>query len=278
MSRREEPAAVADRNASPQADRFIATVTGGDTAAVAAALRADPALARSTTDDGATPLHVAVRHGHLDIVKALLDAGADIDAHTTTSGEPRTALHDSYEYGQPDITALLIARGADYDISVAAARGDFARVDELLDATPTIVNDDSTGLTPLGWAAYGQDPQMIPHLLARGAVLGDELCCACATGNTANIRAFLDAGADPDALSTNWRARPLHVTVAMPYSDDSTAAVQLLLDAGADRHLPAGDNTTTPLALALRRRDDCDPTTDRDRIDTYTKIIALLES
>lgn len=260
----------------PLDGQFLESVAAGE-AATAAALAADPGLARSSTIDGVTALHIAVRHGRSHIVELLLDAGAHIDARTATPGESRTALHDSYEFGQPEITELLLERGADYDINVAAARGDFARVDSILDTAPELVNDDSTGLPPLGWAGYGRDPAMVPHLVGRGAVLRDEICCACATGNTELIRAFLDNGAEPNAVSANWRARPLHVTVAMPYATNSTAAVKLLLDAGADPDLPAADGTTTPLDLVRRRLDECDPTTDRRRLAGFEEIRSLLE-
>jgi ankyrin repeat protein len=260
----------------PGNDQFLAGVAAGESAA-AEDLAANPGLVHASTADGGTALHIAARHGHRGMVEALLDAGAQIDARTSTSRESRTALHDSYEYGQPDITQLLIERGAHYDINVASARGDFARVDTILVDKPELVNDDSTGLSPLGWAGYGQDPAMVSHLVARGAVLRDEMCCACATGNTEIIAAFLDSGSSPNALSPKWRARPLHVAVAMPYSTNSTAAVNLLLDVGADRNLPAGDGITTPLDLARRLTKHCDSTAHRDRIASYAEIIALLE-
>lgn len=258
------------------ASTFLAAVTEGDERAVDEALGSDPSWCRLPDDDGVTPLHLAVRAGRVAIAERLLDAGADIDARTGPEHGRRTPLHDSYECGQPALTQLLLDRGADYDIAVAAALGDAERVDRLLDDRPELVDDDSTGLSPLGWAGYGQDPAMVGRLVERGATLTDELCCPSGTGNTAMIQAFLDAGADANALSTATQARPLHVAVAMPYSSDSTAAVQLLLEAGADPAATAADGTTTPLGLADRRRSACDPSTEADRIGVYDRMIAIL--
>lgn len=260
---------------------IVQAIVDGDLDLVATALAAEPGLARAVVGavdgDGATALHLAARRGHRDLVCALLDAGADIDARTTEPAGNRSALHDSYEHGQLAITDLLIERGADYDINVAAARGDVARVDAIIAVEPSLVDDDSTGLRPLGWAGYGQDPAMVGHLLERGATLGDELCCPCATGSTAIIRAFLNAGADPNLLSPSWRARPLHVTVAMPHSTDSTDALELLLAEGADPGLPAADERTTALDLANRLLAECDPATEPARHRGLVSMIAVLE-
>lgn len=258
-------------------DTFLGAVIKGDEDAIGAALRVEPELARLSTDDGTTPLHLATRHGWVGVAEMLLAAGADVDARTSGE-ERRTALHDSYEFGQDAVTRLLLERGAEYDINVAAARGDFERVRTILTESPELVNDDSTGLRPLGWAGYGQDPNMVTFLVIHGADLDDELCCPCATGNTAILQAFLDAGADPDVLSDGWQARPLHVAAAMPYSTDSTAVVRMLLAAGADPEALAADGTSTPLDLAKRKQAECDPLTDKARHVGYESVIALLEA
>ncbi len=259
-------------------DALRNAIERGDHVTVITAIDADPALARQRDQDGATPLHWAARAGQAELVGHLIDAGADLHATTHEGHGRRSALHDSFEHGHRAVTQLLVDRGADSDIAVAAARGDIGRVDQLLAADPDLVNDRSTDLSPLGWAGYGDAPAMIRHLVDRGAILGDELCCPCATGNTPMVNAFLDVGADPNLLSDGWRARPLHVAVAMPHSEDSTSTVERLLDAGADPAATAADGITTPLELARRRRDACNPTTDSTRIASYDRIITLLSS
>ena len=267
---------MTDEPASIKAEVFGRLIAEGEVAAVRDALAADPALASCHVTD-ATPLHVAARRGRTEIADILLDAGADIEATSDDPEGPRTALHDSYECGQEAVTELLLARGAHYDINVAAARGDVERVRALLADDPTLVNDSSTGLSPLGWAGYGQDPAMVPFLVDHGAVVGDEIGCPCGTGNVAIIQAFLDVGADPDAVLPSWRARPLHVAAAMPFTNRNTDAIELLIAAGARPDGVAADEVTTPLDVARRRLEACDATTEAHRIEGFRAVIDALE-
>lgn len=257
---------------------FRAAIEQGDQTALVAAIEADPTLVGQLDPQGATPLHLAARAGQFEAARCLIEAGADLEATTHNEHGRRTALHDSYEHGHLRVTDLLLERGAYYDIAIAAALGDTERVRQLLTIDPDLVDDTSTGLSPLGWAGYGQAPAMVHDLVTWGATLGDELCCPCATGNTSMIQAFLDVGANPNALSEGWGARPLHVAVAMPHATDSTSAVELLLTAGADPSATAADRATTPLELARRRQAECDPEIDATRIASYDRIIGLLAS
>jgi len=59
-------------------------------------------------------LHVAANHGHIAVVKFLLDAGADIN-RKSKSGE--TPLHLAVLRNHPDIVKCLLVRGADYTIT-----------------------------------------------------------------------------------------------------------------------------------------------------------------
>lgn len=59
---------------------------------------------------GATPLHYASAKGSRDIVKLLLDAGADA---SIADNQSRTALHLACQAGNKDIIRLLCDNGAD---------------------------------------------------------------------------------------------------------------------------------------------------------------------
>uniref|UniRef100_A0A3B5B4I1 Caskin-2 n=1 Tax=Stegastes partitus TaxID=144197 RepID=A0A3B5B4I1_9TELE len=59
-----------------------------------------------------TPLHLAARNGHKDIIRLLLTAGIDINK-TTKSG---TALHEASLYGKTEVVRLLLDAGVDVNI------------------------------------------------------------------------------------------------------------------------------------------------------------------
>ncbi|XP_062264196.1 caskin-2-like isoform X2 [Platichthys flesus] len=59
-----------------------------------------------------TPLHLAARNGHKDIIRLLLQAGIDINK-TTKSG---TALHEASLYGKTEVVRLLLDAGVDVNI------------------------------------------------------------------------------------------------------------------------------------------------------------------
>jgi cytochrome c len=67
---------------------------------------ADP----NSTVRGPTPLHVAVKHGCLDCVKALVSAGADVNARTADA-VAQTPIHLARFYDYSEISEYLMANG-----------------------------------------------------------------------------------------------------------------------------------------------------------------------
>lgn len=121
----------------------------------------------------------AVRHGRIEDVRRLLDAGAEPN-HTNFYGD--TLIDMARDRGHTAIAALLdeaCARArrvqpsdtrADHPIHLAAERGDVRRVRALLDADPTLVSrGDRSGGTPLHRAVIGRAPNVVRLLLDRGA-------------------------------------------------------------------------------------------------------------
>lgn len=193
-------------------------------------------------------------------VAALIARGVDLDAR---NGEGRTALHDAIEDGRSEIQELLLAAGAEVDAAAAAILGRVDRLRELLDADPTLANDDRTGISALAWAAYGDRPECAALLIERGARMDDgELFCAASCGHVAVARTLLDHGADPNATWPGHRdGTPLHVAARMPYTCDVSGFACLLLERGADPNLRDADGET-PLTLA-RARDGVGPESKR---------------
>jgi ankyrin repeat protein len=85
----------------------------GDVAAVRSILKKNKALLSARDTDGSTPLHCASWKGHVEVVEALLDAGADINDHNQNGHWGTTALHAAAHGNQKKVAEVLIRRGAD---------------------------------------------------------------------------------------------------------------------------------------------------------------------
>ncbi len=158
-------------------DAIRAAVTG-DAAALRRLLERDPNLYRAEYCY-TQPIHFAVREGHLEAVRVLLDAGAD-PAAVGLSGEDLITV--ARDRGHETVARLLedvrARRGcttpadtpADPPIHVAAAAGDAVRVRALLDVEPELVHcSDRAGGTPLHRAVAVSAREVLALLLDRGA-------------------------------------------------------------------------------------------------------------
>jgi ankyrin repeat protein len=76
-------------------------------------VKKDKALLNARDTDGSTPLHCAAWKGHVEVVEALLDAGAKINDHNQNDHWGTTPLHAAAHGNQKKVVELLIARGAD---------------------------------------------------------------------------------------------------------------------------------------------------------------------
>lgn len=171
-----------------------------------------------------SPLQLAAEVGDTAVVSLLLDAGAD-PAWTNRSGWSAVTVADAN--GFDDIAAILIAKGADpdtrhahgySDLHRAVIAGDLAAMAGLSDQIP-VDGKDSAGETALMLAIRQR------HLPA--------------------VDLLLDAGADPNAVVTDW---PILTEAA--YQDafaGRTELVELLLAHGANPN-PSG---YPPVAAAI---------------------------
>lgn len=117
-----------------------------------------------------TPLHAAARNGHTEVVRLLVDAGADV---TTRDENNRTPLHLAAWNGRTDVVTILLAAGAEVDaldgnnttpLYLATAHSQVAVVKVLLaaHANPNLE-------APLYAAALHGNVDMVRELLASGA-------------------------------------------------------------------------------------------------------------
>ncbi len=138
----------------------------------------------SSTVAFAGPLHEATRDGDLEQVRALIDAGADLDVRGD-NGE--TPLNIAILEGQVLVASLLIDRGADIQ---ARNKG---------------------GFTPLHAAAYANVVEIAEKLLSRGADVKDQmnkagvtpLSVASEEGHPGLVKVLIDHGADLEAGERN---------------------------------------------------------------------------
>jgi ankyrin repeat protein len=207
---------------SPADHPIHEAAAAGDMARVSLVLDNDPQLVHRVNRAGGTPLHRAVASSAHDVVKLLLDRGADI--HALHGAGPGSSKGYAAAYFQPidlalwtgpfwglrgdiETARLLIDRGAAYDLVIAAALGDLERVRRFLDQDP----DRIATARPCGKRA---------------------LSSAVEFGHSPVVRLLFERGADPNWSEGSTAARGVALHAASRAGDREI--VELLLAHGAD--------------------------------------------
>ena len=138
-------------------------------------LKKNPELIRAYSPDGWTALHL--NFGHLEIVRLLLDSGADIN--TVSKNEFKaTPLQGAAAFKAIDLARLLIDRGAKVNcrgdeggspLHEAAGSGQIELARLLLDHGANINAKDDHGQTPLTIALEYKQTEMAKFLRDRKA-------------------------------------------------------------------------------------------------------------
>ena len=122
-----------------------------------------------------TPLHVAAVKGHTEVVKLLLEAGADKNAAVLNG---RAALHLGAMKGHSEVVKLLLEAGADKDatsfagmtaLHLAAVFGCLEVAKLLLEAGAEKNAATDPGKTPLHLSVENGRTEVVKLLLAAGA-------------------------------------------------------------------------------------------------------------
>jgi ankyrin repeat protein len=212
---------------------------------------ADPTM---QDKDGWTAFHFASSRGHVEVVQILLEQGADLTAQAKDGG---TAFHFASSSGHVEVIRILLEQGAD----------------------PT--GRDEDGRTPFHFASWGGHAEVVRMLLERGAdpTAQDNngwtpFHFASSSGHADVIQSLLEQGADPTTRSKvgwtrfHFASSSRHVEVirmlleqgADPTAQDKdggraevSAEVQMLLEQGADPTSQAKDGQTPS---TWRRRAD----------------------
>ncbi|ORX40351.1 ankyrin [Piromyces finnis] len=126
--------------------------------------------------DGYTFLHYACKKGCENIVKYLIDRGANVNATDMNNWTP---LHYACEKGYENIVKYLIDKGADINIQnkdrctplhFACDRGNEEIVKYLIENEKIDVNSqDDNGWTPLHHACYQGNEEIVKYLIEKGA-------------------------------------------------------------------------------------------------------------
>ena len=156
--------------------RMLAAARDGEAATLRAALQADATLADAEFWY-MTPLHFAVREGHLDAVRVLVEAGADLTYRNALYGNDtllQMALDRGYEevaaYLREQLRARAASSGSRHPIHDAIEAGDTELVRERLAAEASAANiGDHLGRGPLHYAVHAGGADLVDLLLEHGA-------------------------------------------------------------------------------------------------------------
>ena len=107
---------------SDPAKEFIKAAKSGNAERLRVLLENDPNLLAARDSDGSTALHCATWKGHQAVVKLLLEAGADVNAHNQNDHWGTTPLHAAAHANQAAIARILIENGANVNARDQEAR------------------------------------------------------------------------------------------------------------------------------------------------------------
>ncbi|ESZ93142.1 hypothetical protein SBOR_6469 [Sclerotinia borealis F-4128] len=193
-----------------------------------------------------TPLEAAAGGGFIDIVKILLDAGADV----SSQGEDRIALHSAVR--SKAIFELILNHGADinacggrYDnvLQAAAKEGNLETIAICLDHGADI-NKNGGGFGNALQAAIIGGEEAFRYLLGRGAdpcltggKFGTALQTAACQGAVGIVKTLLDLGAT-DAEGGFWGSALEAAEHVVGNSADKEIIINLLIERGGGIRLP----------------------------------------
>eukprot|EP00913_Durusdinium_trenchii_P028910 g27106.t1 len=233
-------------------------------------LAAGASAMKTTLDSPDPPMHLAARVGHLEPVRLLLHARADLEAVGSSNC---TALQSAVRGGHTPVVAELLAAGAAVSarddkghsaLHEAAQRGnDLAHLLLLHGAPVDALTTDS--LTPLHLAAWKNHVALVRLLLEAKASVNRStpdgpvpLLMAAYVGNVEVVQLLLEFGAEDQLSAEGFSA--LHRAAQKGHLEVVrlllSKVMRLLLELGADKE-KGSQHGDTPLHLCARGGAEC---------------------
>ncbi len=225
---------------------------------VIAPLLKSGADANSQTANGTTALMLASASGNADAVASLIEGGAQVNATEPVRG--LNAAMFAAASNRAAVLPLLAARGADLKATskvtdLAALSRDPAALRDITFGNPGLPGEPPAGGRngPAPGGRGGRGPQtagvdrnyQLNELVAAHGGL-TPLLLAAREGYSAAVQALLDAGADLNQPSAGDKTTPLLIATINGHFD----LAKMLLDKGADPKA-ASENNAAPLYAAL---------------------------
>ena len=200
---------------------------------------------------GISAIHFAAGKGQQAVVQLLVSRGVDIDLEDPTG---RTPIHYAASSGHADVIKTLIKKGAwldaydqgdDTALHIALRRNSLSIAKQLLMGGAKTHIRNSRGLTALGEALTAGNMEAAKLLIDNNADVMEKqggyslLHLAAGLGNEACLRLLLQHVKPKDVPSPGG-VTPLHSATV----SNCAAAVQLLLESGADPQATDDDNKT----------------------------------
>lgn len=157
----------------------------------------------ASEEDGNTPLLAAAHQGHLDTLRVLIEAGANLEKRNSFGGTP---MFEVVKEGHTECVQALTEAGAKVKITVHR-------------------------WTPLSIASHSGFLGVVRTLLAAGADPTEGLATAAQNDHREIVRILVEAGANVEQIDPYVKGTPM--TVAATYG--RRGVVELLLAAGADK-------------------------------------------
>ncbi len=235
----------------------------GDVARVRALAARDPNLVRAEYWY-TQPLHFAVREGHADVVRTLLELGADPSyrryAHEPLATVARDRGHDGVARIIEDARAELGLGGDPHDVHTASAAGDVDGLRALIDGNRSLLDrGDDEGFTPLHRAVEAGQAECATLLLELGAP--PDAVQAGGGGNRPDAW-YRPAGQRPIDLALKRNdfdvvrellAGGAELTIDVAAAMGDAEEVKRILDSDPDALLALGDEAGRPMGEAARR-------------------------